>query len=157
MAEILHLQNIHKRFGPVHALKGVELIVYPGEVHALIGENGAGKSTMMKVLSGAHQATEGEIFLEGKPYKPLTPNEGRNAGVAMIYQELTLAPNLTIEENITLGVEKSKFGIVEHEKSKVKDALELLGKSHLSPDTKVMDLNIGTQQLIEIARAIVAD
>ncbi|MCM8537649.1 MAG: sugar ABC transporter ATP-binding protein [Lentisphaeraceae bacterium] len=157
MAEILHLQNIHKRFGPVHALKGVELIVYPGEVHALIGENGAGKSTMMKVLSGAHQATEGDILLEGKPYKPMTPNQGRNAGVAMIYQELTLAPNLTIEENITLGVEKSKLGIVKHEKTKVKEALDLLGKSHLSPDTKVMDLNIGTQQLIEIARAIVAD
>lgn len=154
---ILHLKNVHKRFGPVHALKGVELLVYPGEVHALIGENGAGKSTMMKVLSGAHQATEGEIELEGKPYKPQNPNEGRKAGVAMIYQELNLAPHLSIEENITLGVEKSKFGFVKHEKNRVREALTLLGLSDLSPDTKISALNIGTQQLVEIARAIVAD
>ena len=154
---ILHLKNVHKRFGPVHALKGIELFVYPGEVHALIGENGAGKSTMMKVLSGAHQATEGEIFYEGKPYKPLTPQEGRLAGVAMIYQELTLAPHLTVEENITLGVEKSKFGIVKHENQKVREALKLLGQEHLSPNTPLSQLNIGTQQLIEIARAIVTD
>ena len=154
---ILHLKNVHKRFGPVHALKGVELLVYPGEVHALIGENGAGKSTMMKVLSGAHQATEGEIELEGKPYQPQNPNEGRKAGVAMIYQELNLAPHLSIEENITLGAEKSKFGFVKHEKARVHDALNLLGLEHLSPDVKVGSLNIGTQQLVEIARAIVAD
>ena len=154
---ILHLKNVHKRFGPVHALKGVELLVYPGEVHALIGENGAGKSTMMKVLSGAHQATEGEIELEGKPYQPQNPNEGRKAGVAMIYQELNLAPHLSIEENITLGAEKSKFGFVKHEKARVHDALSLLGLDHLSPDVKVGSLNIGTQQLVEIARAIVAD
>lgn len=154
---ILHLKNVHKRFGPVHALKGVELLVYPGEVHALIGENGAGKSTMMKVLSGAHQATEGEIELEGKPYQPQNPNEGRKAGVAMIYQELNLAPHLSIEENITLGAEKSKFGFVKHEKTRVREALQLLGLSDLSPDTKVGSLNIGTQQLVEIARAIVAD
>ena len=158
MAEpILHLRNVHKRFGPVHALKGVELLVYPGEVHALIGENGAGKSTMMKVLSGAHQATEGEIELEGKPYQPKNPNEGRSAGVAMIYQELNLAPHLSIEENITLGAEKSKFGFVQNESTKIREALDLLGLDHLSPEEKVGSLNIGTQQLVEIARAIVAD
>lgn len=158
MAEpILHLKNVHKRFGPVHALKGVELMIYPGEVHALIGENGAGKSTMMKVLSGAHQATEGDIKLEGKPYKPQNPNEGRKAGVAMIYQELNLAPHLTIEENITLGAEKSKMGLVQKETDRVKEALNLLGLENLSPNEKVGSLNIGTQQLVEIARAIVAD
>lgn len=154
---ILHLQNVHKRFGPVHALKGVELLVYPGEVHALIGENGAGKSTMMKVLSGAHQATEGEILLEGFSYKPMTPQEGRTAGVAMIYQELTLAPHLTIEENINLGVEKSKFGFVKHDNEKIYNALKLLGQEKLSLKNKISDINIGTRQLIEIARAIVAD
>ena len=158
MAEpILHLKNVHKRFGPVHALKGVELLVYPGEVHALIGENGAGKSTMMKVLSGAHQATEGDIKLEGMPYQPQNPNEGRKAGVAMIYQELNLAPHLSIEENITLGAEKSKLGFVENEKSRVQEALNLLGLENLRPSVKVGSLNIGTQQLVEIARAIVAD
>ncbi|NQZ56996.1 MAG: sugar ABC transporter ATP-binding protein [Lentisphaeraceae bacterium] len=158
MAEpILHLKNIHKRFGPVHALKGVDLVVYPGEVHALIGENGAGKSTLMKVLSGAHQATEGEIILEGHAYKPLTPHAGRESGVAMIYQELTLAPQLTVEENITLGVEKSSFGFVKHENKKVREALDLLGQHGVSPNTKVEELNIGTRQLIEIARAMVAE
>ena len=154
---ILTLEGVHKRFGPVHALRGVSLDIYEGEVHALIGENGAGKSTLMKVLSGAHLATEGQISLYGKPYLPTCPQDGRDAGVAMIYQELTLAPHLTIEENIALGMETTKLGFIQNITPKIKEALKLLGQGDLSPKTLVGDLNIGTQQLIEIARAIVSE
>lgn len=155
--KVLHLDGVHKRFGPVHALRGVELDVYAGEVHALIGENGAGKSTLMKILSGAHLATEGSISINDQPYEPTCPQDGRKAGVAMIYQELTLAPHLTIEENILLGMETTRLGLIESITSKVESALQLLGQETLSPKTLVGDLSIGTQQLIEIARAIVSD
>ncbi|MEM6886230.1 MAG: ATP-binding cassette domain-containing protein, partial [Verrucomicrobiota bacterium] len=80
MAErVLHLEGVHKRFGPVHALRGVGLDVYAGEVHAVIGENGAGKSTLMKILSGAHPASEGAITLNGQAYTPTCPQDGREA------------------------------------------------------------------------------
>jgi ribose transport system ATP-binding protein len=158
MAErLLHLDGVHKRFGPVHALRGVALDVYPGEVHALIGENGAGKSTLMKVLSGAHLPDDGNIILDGKPYLPQDPQAGRAAGIAMIYQELNLADHLTIEENITLGMESHWFGHISHEYDRVTEALSLLGLADLDPKTVVATLNIGTKQMIEIARAIVAE
>ena len=153
---ILHLEGVHKRFGPVHALRGVELDVYAGEVHAVIGENGAGKSTLMKILSGAHPATEGKITLNGAPYMPTCPNDGRRAGVAMIYQELTLAPDLSIEQNIMLGMERSRWGFAKPNTEEIRAALALLGHAGLSPHTPVGTLKIGTQQLIEIARAIVS-
>jgi len=158
MAErVLHLEGVCKRFGPVHALRGVELDIYHGEVHALIGENGAGKSTLMKVLSGAHLPSEGVITLDDKPYAPSCPQDGRRAGISMIYQELTLAPHLTIEQNIALGMEDQRFGFIQNITSRVNDALALLGQNELTPDTLVGSLKIGTQQLIEIARAIVSD
>ncbi len=152
---LLQVRGVHKSFGPVHALKGVDLDIYPGEVHALIGENGAGKSTLMKVLSGAHLPDQGEIKLKGKSFIPENPQHARESGIAMIYQELTLAPHLTIEENITLGMESSKFGFVQHRDNAVSETLELLGQKDLNPRTSVGSLPIGTRQLIEIARAIV--
>ncbi|MEM9417644.1 MAG: sugar ABC transporter ATP-binding protein, partial [Planctomycetota bacterium] len=154
---ILHLEGVHKRFGPVHALRGVELDVYEGEVHAVIGENGAGKSTLMKILSGAHPATEGRLSLNDQPYTPTCPNDGRQAGVAMIYQELTLAPDLSIEQNIMLGMERHRWGFAKSNTAMIREALALLGHPDLSPHMLVGSLNIGTQQLIEIARAIVSE
>ncbi len=154
---ILRLRNICKNFGPVRALRGVDLEIYPGEVHALIGENGAGKSTLMKVLSGAHQANEGRIDLQGRRYHPTCPQDGRDAAVAMIYQELTLAPHLTVEQNIMLGAEPTRFGFIRRQTTKIKEVLSLLGHDSLSPDAMVGSLSIGTQQLIEIGRAIISD
>lgn len=153
---ILQLEGVCKNFGPVHALRGVELEIYAGEVHALIGENGAGKSTLMKILSGAHQASAGQVLIHGQPYRPACPQDGRDAGVAMIYQELTLAPHLTIEQNIMLGMEDTRMGFIRSVTPKIKQALEMLGQASLSPNTIVGTLSIGTQQLIEIARAIVS-
>jgi len=91
---LLRMHGIEKRFGPVHALRGVDLDVRAGEVHALVGENGAGKSTLMKVLSGAHRPDAGTMTLDGAPYTPAGPLDARRRGVAMIYQELSLAPHL---------------------------------------------------------------
>ena len=152
---LLSLENISKSFGPVKALKNVSLQVEQGEIHALIGENGAGKSTLMKVLSGAYTPDSGTMHLNGQEYKPTSPAIGRKAGIAMIYQELTLAPHLSIEENIMLGIEQTSFGFVQKQRQRVKEALNWLGQGHLDPDLPVNKLSLGKQQLVEIARALV--
>src|SRR5256714_8690109 len=106
----LQMHNVRKRFGATVALDGVDFSAPPASVHALVGENGAGKSTLMKVLAGAHKADEGSMLLDGKPYAPRDPMDARRSGVAMIYQELSLCPHLSVEENILLGMEPSHVG-----------------------------------------------
>ena len=106
----LSMRGIGKRFGATVALEGVELEARRGEVLALVGENGAGKSTLMKVLSGALACDRGEMQLDGDPYAPRSPVEARRAGVAMIYQELALAPHLSVAENVVLGAEPARGG-----------------------------------------------
>src|SRR6184192_3994112 len=96
----LRMTGIAKRYGATVALAGVDLVLYPGEVHALVGENGAGKSTLMKVLSGAERPDAGAMTLHGRPYAPTDPGDARRHGVVMVYQELTLAPHLTVAENV---------------------------------------------------------
>src|SRR5436309_10851722 len=108
----LLMSGIAKRFGSTHALRGVQLALQPGEVHALVGENGAGKSTLMKILSGAERPDAGRMTLDGQPYHPAGPQEARRAGVAMIYQELALAPHLDVEANVMLGREEHRWGFV---------------------------------------------
>ncbi len=154
---ILRLSQIHKSFGPVQALKGVHMDIYPGEVHALIGENGAGKSTLMKVLSGVHRPEQGTMVLSGKPYQPSSPLDGRSSGISMIYQELNLAPHLTVEENITLGIENQRMGWLQSQRNTIARILEELGQQEIYPDTLVMDLSIGKQQLVEIGRALLTE
>lgn len=154
---LLRLENMVKSFGPVKALRQVNLQVQEAEVHGLVGENGAGKSTLMKVLSGAHQPDSGTMYLNGQEYKPTSPAKGRLAGIAMIYQELMLAPHLTVEENILLGLEKTKFGFLQNQKQKVHEALTWLGQENMHPEAPVNQLSIGKQQLVEIARALVTD
>lgn len=156
-APLLRLDSISKSFGPVQALRDVSLEIRTGEVLALIGENGAGKSTLMKVLSGAHHPDAGTVVMDGRPLALSSPGAARKSGIAMIYQELTLAPHLTVEENITLGLEQSRLGFVRSQSAKVRAALELLGVSDISPDQKVESLTIARQQLVEIARAIVSE
>jgi ribose transport system ATP-binding protein len=153
------MRGVEKSFGKTRALDGVSLALNPGEVHALIGENGAGKSTLMKVLSGAHRPDAGEMYLGGERYAPRGPRAGRDLGVAMIYQELTIAPHLTVEANVMLGRERVTGGLVrrrEHRKI-VGEALKLLDHPEIRPDTVAGTLSVGAQQLIEVARALVAD
>jgi ribose transport system ATP-binding protein len=152
----LEMRDIAKRFGATVALDGVSLRVAAGEVLALVGENGAGKSTLMKVLSGAHTPDAGQMWLEGQPFLPAHPLEARRAGVAMIYQELSLAPHLTVEENILLGLEPSRFGWIDRRavRAKATTALRQFGHAEIRPDRRVKDLTVGAQQLVEIARAL---
>ena len=124
---LLSLTGIHKSFGPVKALKGVDLDVRSGEVLGLIGENGAGKSTLMKVLSGVHEPDAGSIELDGVAFRPTSPLDARLAGISMIYQELNLAPHLTVEANVMLGMERHQNGFISSSADIVRDALTRLG------------------------------
>ena len=106
----LTLAGIGKRFGPTVALDGVGLELRPGEVHALIGENGAGKTTLMNVLAGALRPDRGQMQIDARPYVPLKPMDARLHGIALIHQELSLCPHLSVAENIMLGMEPSRIG-----------------------------------------------
>ena len=152
----LRMTGVHKRFGATVALDGVDLEVAAGEVLALVGENGAGKSTLMKVLSGAHKPDRGEMFIDGRPYQPRHPLDARRAGVAMIYQELSLARHLSVMENILLGMEPTRGPLLDRRKIRAaaRDALATLGRSDISPDAPVERLSVAEQQLVEIGRAV---
>jgi len=132
---LLSMHGVQKRFGSTYALKGVDLDLYAGEVVALIGENGAGKSTLMKVLSGAHTADSGEMMLNGESYTPRNPLQARRAGVAMIYQELSIAPHLSVMENILLGVEPGKGPMIgwREMRERAKRALKEVGRDDIDP------------------------
>jgi ribose transport system ATP-binding protein len=150
------MEGVHKRFGATLALRGVDLTVAPGEIHALIGENGAGKSTLMKVLSGAHSADQGRMWLDGESFVPRSPLHARMSGVAMIYQELSLAPHLCVMENILLGIEPTAGPFVRwpEMRRRAAEALRDVGCDDISPDVEVRKLPLGKQQLVEIARAV---
>lgn len=155
----LSMTGIAKRFGSTQALRGVDLELRPGEVHALVGENGAGKSTLMKILSGALTPDAGAMTLDGQAYRPSGPQQGRRRGVAMVYQELTLAPHLSVEANVMLGLEQTRFGFLcrkEHHR-RVQEALAVLQHPEIQPDSPVARLSPAAQQLVEIARALLMD
>jgi ribose transport system ATP-binding protein len=153
------MKQIYKRFGPTQALRGVSVEVFPGEVHALVGENGAGKSTLMKILSGAEKADSGTMYLDDQPYQPSGPQAARLAGVAMIYQELALAPHLDVETNVMLGLEEHCFGFLRRKNhlGRVEEALALLAHAEIRPQTLVCRLAPSACQLVEVARALVGD
>ncbi len=153
------MRGVTKRFGAAVALDGVDLEVRAGEVHALVGENGAGKSTLMKVLSGAHVPDEGEMELFGRRYSPVGPLAALRSGVAMIYQELNLAPHLTVEQNVMLGREATLHGVVRRRtmRAEVERALAFLGHPDIEPRRRVGELGPGARQLVEIARALVGE
>jgi len=113
VAPRLRMRGIRKGFGATIAVDGVDLEVAAGEVCSLVGQNGAGKSTLMSILSGALKPDAGSMELDGAPYAPASPLEARRAGVAMIYQELSLAPHLSVAENMLLGVEPTRFGVLQ--------------------------------------------
>jgi ribose transport system ATP-binding protein len=150
------MEGVCKRFGATVALDSVDLSVEAGEVHALIGENGAGKSTLMKVLSGAIAPDAGSLWLDGSSFRPQHPLEARRAGVTMIYQELSLCPHLSVEENILLAVEPARFGFIKGRevRDRARRALEQLEHPEIRPDVPVGGLPIAQQQLVEIARAL---
>jgi ribose transport system ATP-binding protein len=158
-APILAMSAISKTFPGIKALDGVNLEVWPHEVHALMGENGAGKSTLMKILSGAYTADPGgEIRINGAPVTIASPLDARKLGVAFIYQELSLSPNLSVAENIYLGGELKMFGMVDRRAMLAgsSEVLTRLGAGFNSAAT-VATLSIAEQQMVEIARALNAN
>jgi len=153
---ILEMRHVSKTFAGTRALCDVQLTVYPAEIHALMGENGAGKSTLMKILSGAYHADPGaEITIDGQRVTISNPLAAKALGIAIIYQELSLSPNLTVAENIHLGREPARSGMVDRRAMAAScgDVLRRLGAS-FTPNTLVSDLSIAERQMVEIARAI---
>ncbi len=153
----LEMRGISKTFTGVRALRDVSLQAWGGEILALMGENGAGKSTLMKVLSGAHRADPGgEILINGKPVAIGGPHDAKAAGIAIIYQELALAPNLTVAENIYLGAELTRPGLQIDRKAMQSACAPILDRlgAPFRPGTLVGTLSIAEQQMVEIARAL---
>jgi len=155
-ASLLEMNGISKSFGATVALDGVNLSVEAGQVCALVGENGAGKSTLMKILSGAVMPDEGSMQIAGADFQPRNPLDARKSGVAMIYQELSLVPHLSVQENILLGMEPTKLGFMNYKsiRQTAVSSLAQLDHPEIKPDVRVGNLSVGAQQLVEIARAI---
>src|SRR5215203_1604207 len=154
---ILEMRNITKTFPGVKALDNVSFSVRQGEIHALVGENGAGKSTLMKVLSGVYPygSYDGEIYFEGNECRFQNINQSEEVGLVIIHQELALIPYLSIAENLFLGNERSRFGVIDWNESilKTKELLNRVGLNE-SPNTLITDMGVGKQQLVEIAKAL---
>jgi ribose transport system ATP-binding protein len=154
---ILQMVDIDKSFGATRALSGMKLDVYPGEIHALMGENGAGKSTLMKILSGVYTPDAGEIRIDGRAVRLHDPASSRAAGINLIYQELAVAPNLSVAENVFMGSEPhSRFGFVDRAqmRRRTQDVLKQLGANFRAYD-QAGRLSIAEQQQVEIARALI--
>ena len=151
------MDHISKRFGATGALDDVDFDLRKGEVHALIGENGAGKSTLVKILSGAVSAGAGSIFFDGHSFIPSNPLASRKQGIAMIYQELNLAPHLSVEENIMLGREIHRLGFMQGKTMQraVEKALEFVRHPEIKSHIPIKKLSVGAKQIVEIARALV--
>ena len=150
------MRGIRKAFGATRAVDGIDLSVRTGEVCALVGQNGAGKSTLMSILSGALRADDGRITLDGEPFQPANPLDARRAGVAMIYQELSLAPDLSVMENVVLGVEPARRGFVRWRETRdtARRALAALGHGSIDLEAPAGRLSPAEQQIVELARAL---
>ena len=154
----LSLTNISKSFGPTAALAGVNLRLEKGEVHALIGENGAGKSTLMNVLAGLLKPDEGALEIEGERYSPANPLDARGQGIALIHQELSLFPHLSVAENILMGMEPARWGVLDSEalRARTLEVLETFPHPEIRPESRVATLSIAARQIVEICRAVAA-
>ena len=152
----LRLFDVSKKFGPTVALEGVGLEVGSGEIHALIGENGAGKSTLLNILAGSIRADRGCINIDDQTYLPTSPQDARREGIALIHQELSLLPHLTVAENILIGAEPSRFGWLDRVGlyRRALGVLEDFGHPEIRPERRVMDLSIAARQVVEICRSV---
>ncbi|HZV50419.1 MAG TPA: sugar ABC transporter ATP-binding protein [Candidatus Dormibacteraeota bacterium] len=153
---VLEVEDLHKSFGPVRALRGVDFVCRRGVVHALVGENGAGKSTLVGILSGVHLPDRGRLLVEGRPRRFASPREALQAGVAAVYQEFTVLPHLTVTDNVLLGQEPARWGVVDRRRARerVKAVLDELGAHDIDPRRPARTLSVSQRQLVEIARAL---
>ncbi len=157
---IIEMKNIEKHFGAVIALAGVSLNVLPGECHCLLGDNGAGKSTFIKTMSGVHKPTKGEIFFEGKPMNFERPRDAIAAGIATVYQDLAMIPLMSVSRNFFMGYEPTKkiagMTFFDHEQANEVTMAEMkkMGINLRGPDQAVGTLSGGERQTVAIARAV---
>jgi ribose transport system ATP-binding protein len=158
MTLALRLSGIVRRFGATVALDGASLDVRPGEVHALLGENGAGKSTLLSILGGLLAPDAGSLEVDGAPYAPRSPSDARARGIALIHQELSVFPHLSVAENVVMGAEPSRRGVFDHREARrlARAVLAEFGHPEIEPDALVGRLPIGARQVVEICRAIAA-
>ncbi|MGY1815053.1 sugar ABC transporter ATP-binding protein [Blastococcus sp. SYSU D00820] len=155
-APLVQMRGISKSFFGVEVLHGVDLDLHAGEVHALVGENGAGKSTLMKILAGVHPADAGTVTLDGRPIRLSNPLEAQHLGISTVFQEFNLLPERTVAENVFLGREPRRRGLVDVRRMD-RDAEALLadlGVSGISPRTPVRSLSVAEQQVVEIVKAL---
>ena len=152
---LLSMRQICKAFHGVKALENVDFSLRSGEIHALLGENGAGKSTLMKILCGIYSSDSGQIFIDGEEKSITSPAIAKNYGIGIVHQELMLAPDLTVAENIFLGREPKRWGLLDWRTMK-EDAASLLQELRfsLSPSALVQDLTVAQKQLVEIAKVM---
>jgi ribose transport system ATP-binding protein len=153
---ILELSGITKTFGGVEALRGVDFALSAGEIHGLVGENGAGKSTLMKIIAGVHAEFSGRFVLDGRETRFRSVRDARAAGIAMVHQELSVVPDLSVAENVFLGAQPTnRLGVVQWRRM-AREAREQLARFGIDADplSRLGDLPIGLQQLIEIARVL---
>lgn len=159
-APVLEVRNIVKSFPGVLALNGVSVAFYPGEVHSVVGENGAGKSTLMKVVAGAYQPDSGQIYFNGEPVTFNHPQEAQQAGISIIYQEFNLLPERTVAENIFLGREPTRYGVIDQKQMEA-DTRQVLkqleAEDLINPKALLGTLSVAEQQAVEIAKAISYD
>jgi len=155
----LQVHGIAKRYGATLALDGVDLAVRPGEVLALLGENGAGKSTLMNVLSGEVQPDRGEMTLDGTRYAPSSPHDARGRGIALIHQELSLCPHLSVTDNVLLGNEVSRHGWIDRQaaRARARALLDEMPHPEIHPSKRLSDLSLAARQIVEICRALAGE
>jgi ribose transport system ATP-binding protein/rhamnose transport system ATP-binding protein len=155
---VIGIRNVGKSFGPITALKDVSLDIEAGEIRGICGENGAGKSTLVKILTGVYRPDRGGIFVDGAPVTISTPRQAQEFGIAIVSQELSLCPDLSVEDNIWLGSLRVPFLHKKAElRKRAREALALLGADHIRLDAPVAALSIGERQLVEIARMLTRD
>ncbi|MBV8414562.1 MAG: sugar ABC transporter ATP-binding protein, partial [Verrucomicrobia bacterium] len=158
---IIFARGISKRFGSTLALDRVDLILHPGEVHALLGENGAGKSTLINILAGELQPDGGDIFIHGEKVRFKDPHHAKSLGISVVYQELSLCPNLTAAQNISLHQAAASGLLRPIDRKQLNTSahhlLCRLGLSSLDVTAPVRSLSLGQRQLIEIAKALTTD
>ena len=156
---LIRMHGIDKAFGPVRVLEGVEFQLAAGEIHALVGENGAGKSTLMKILCGVYQADAGGVDVDDRPVTVRNTRDAEALGIAIIHQELNLIPQLSVMENMFLGREPQRFGVIDTTvmRKQCREHLALLGAGNIDPETEAGTLSIGQQQMVEIAKALSLD
>jgi len=153
---LLSLRGIGKRYGAVEALAGVDLDVAPGDVLGICGDNGAGKSTLIRIISGAQEPSAGEMFLRDAAVRFRSPHDAHAAGIATIYQDLALAPHLAIWQNVFLGAELTRFGLLDKARMRAdaRNYMARLGVTLTDMDVAVENLSGGQRQAVAIARAL---